>query len=170
MKQPGIDAVHFKRHFSKPADMRTNPPAAVASGRLARRFISVRVFKRRAATGIAAAFEELSVHVDYIFRAGLLVQIIDILRADEQTVPESGFELRESRMCWIWFGDGSHAPAHGIKLPYELRIAPPSERRSDLFDAVIAPEAIDATESGNSAFRADAGTGQDKDRVCGGEL
>ena len=50
--------------------------------------MEVRIFERRAGTGLAAGLEEFAVHVDDARRAGLLVEIIDVLRAEVEAVSE----------------------------------------------------------------------------------
>jgi len=66
--------------------VRTNQTAAFTAGNFGWRFVDVRVVKWRAAASVAAALEKLSVHVDDVLRTGLLVKVVDVLRADEKTV------------------------------------------------------------------------------------
>ena len=89
----------------------------------------------------------------------MLVQVIDVLGAQEQTIRHGGFEARESEMGGIGPGGGSHAAAHGVKVPDEARVAAPGEGRGHLFEAVVAPQAAGIAKRGDSAFGADTGTG-----------
>ena len=138
-------------------------PAAVAAGNFGRRLIRARVLKRPTAAGIAAAFEKLSVHVDYFSGTCTFVQVIDILSAYEQTITKSLFEFGEGHVRGIRLGCCGHSSAHGIELPHELRIALPGVRRSYFLDTVVPPQTINSAESGNAAFGADAGAGQNEE-------
>ena len=101
--------------------------------------VGARVRERRFLTRVAAALEELAVHVDDADRAGLFVEIIDILGAEVEAVAEAAFERSESEVAGIRFCGSGHAAAHGIKFPDELRIALPCGGRGDFFEAVFAP-------------------------------
>ena len=110
--------------------------------------------KRWSAACVAAAFEQFPVHVDGALRSCLLVQIIHVLRAEEQAVIQGAFELREREVCRIRFGCRSNPPTHGIELPHQPGIATPRIRRGYLFDPVVAPQPVDATERRYPAFGA----------------
>jgi hypothetical protein len=84
--QSAEDAIQLERHFAEPADVRANPSPAVAPGKLGWRIVGVGVAERRSGATIAAAFEEFAVHVDDIPRPCLLVQVIHVLRAEEQAI------------------------------------------------------------------------------------
>jgi hypothetical protein len=58
------DAIQLERHFAEPANVRANPSAALAPGKLGWRIIEISVFKRWSAATVAAALEEFPVHVD----------------------------------------------------------------------------------------------------------
>ncbi len=58
------DAIQFKWFFTEPANVRANPPTALASGQLGWRIIGACVVKRWSAAPFAAALEEFAVHVD----------------------------------------------------------------------------------------------------------
>ena len=58
------DSFHVEGHFAEPADVRANPAAAFAYRNLGRRLEGARIVEGRTITGVAAALEKLSVHVD----------------------------------------------------------------------------------------------------------
>src|SRR5262249_145658 len=70
-------------------------------------------------------------------------------------------------MSGIGPGGGSHAAAHGVKVPDEARVAGPGVGRGDLFEAVVAPQTVGIAKRGDSAFGADTGTGQDENAIGG---
>ena len=106
-------------------------------------------------------------HVENAPRARLLVKIVDVLRADKKAVVESLFERCEGNMAEIWLGGGCDFAAHGVEIPDEAWITPPGLRGSNFFDSIITPESAGIAKSGNTAFGADAGTGKNKNAVCG---
>ena len=56
--QSGEDAIQVERHFAEPADVRTNPAAAVAPGNLGGWFVDISVAERGSAACVATAFEQ----------------------------------------------------------------------------------------------------------------
>ena len=91
--------------------------------------------------------------------AGLFVEVVDILRAKEETIGEGAFESGQSEVGGIWFCSCGSFAAHGIKMPDEMRVAMPSFGRGDVLDAVVVPKAARIAESGEAAFGADACAG-----------
>src|ERR1700722_1636347 len=51
------DAIQLERHFAEPTDVRANPSAAFAPGKLGWRIVGGRVAERRSAARVATAFE-----------------------------------------------------------------------------------------------------------------
>ncbi|HWC18313.1 MAG TPA: hypothetical protein VG498_14925 [Terriglobales bacterium] len=100
--------------------------------------------------------------MDNIARACLLMQIVNVLRAQENAVAEIPLELGQNKVSRIWFCRRSSTTAHGVELPDEPGIAPPSIRRSNFFYSVVTPEPVNSAESSNSALRADSSTGQNE--------
>jgi len=80
------DAIQFERNLAKPADVRANPTATLAPGKLRWRIVGGRVVKWRSVASIAAAFEQFAVHVDDAHRPCLLVQVVYVLGAEEQAI------------------------------------------------------------------------------------
>jgi hypothetical protein len=89
------DPVQSEGHFAEPADVRANPSATLATGNLGWRIIGVSVAKWRSAACIAAALVEFPVHMDHVFRSCLLVEVINVLRAEEKAFLEPLFETGE---------------------------------------------------------------------------
>ncbi len=73
-------------------------------------------------------------------------------------------------MAGIGLGSGGNFATHGVEIPNEVRIAPPGNRRGDFFNSVIAPQPSNTAKCGNPTFGADAGTGEDKNTIDGGEV
>ena len=106
-------------------------------------------------------------HVDAALRPCLLVKVVHVLRAEEQAVTQGAFELREREVCRIRFGCRSNPPTHGIELPHQPGIATPRIRRGYLFDPVVPPQTIDATEGRYPALGAYACPGEDEESIGG---
>ena len=89
-------------------------------------------------TAFAPALEQLAMHVERT-RSSLLVQIVDVLRAEKETRAQSALQGCQHSMPWVGLGGRCDRPAHGIEVPHELRISLPCIWRGDLFDTVIPP-------------------------------
>jgi hypothetical protein len=119
------DAIHLEGQFAEPADMRSNPAAAVAARKLGWRIIGVCVVKGRSAAPLAAAPEEFPVHVDNALRSRLLVKVVHVLGAEEQALLQLLFELsqREVRRVEALIRPETY---RGAKTPWNrLQFAPP---------------------------------------------
>ena len=157
--------IEMKGSLAKPADVRPDFAAAGAQRKFVRGFVELRVFERRPRARITAAFEKLSVHVNDARGASLFVEIVDILRAEEQTAGERLLEIGEGEMGGIGLGGRGNPAAHRVEVPNQTRIAVPGARRGDIFEAVVAPEATGIAKRGDSAFRAHPGARQDENVV-----
>jgi hypothetical protein len=163
--QSAEDAIQLERYFAKPADVWTNPAAALALGKLCRGIVGVCVAERQSAARVAAALEKLAVHVDDALRACLLVQIVYILGAEEEAISQTLLQLREREMRRVGLRSRSYSPTHGIELPDQPGVAVPRMGRSDLLDPVVPPETIDATERGYPALGAYACPCEDEEAI-----
>jgi hypothetical protein len=68
--------------------------AAFATGHIVETAVEGVVLDGRAAAAFfAPGFCELAMHVDEPSGAGALVKIVDVLRAEEETVTEAGLEI-----------------------------------------------------------------------------
>jgi hypothetical protein len=133
------DSIQIERLFAKPANMRAYPAAAFAPGKVGCRVIDARIAKWRSSAPIAAALKKLAVHVDDIHRPCLLVQVVYILRAEEEAISELFPQIREREVSRVGFRYRSYSPPHRVELPHEPGITSPSLGRGDLFDPVVAP-------------------------------
>ncbi len=104
-----------------------------------------------------------------LLRAGALVQVVDILRAEKVAAGELRFKLGERDVRGIGLGLGAVGAALGIELPHQRWIALERLGRADLFDAMSRPEPVGRAKGGQAAFGADACAGEDEDAVGGGD-
>ncbi len=73
-------------------------------------------------------------------RAGALVQVIDILRAQIKMLAQLIFELRQGQVGGIRLGRESIAAAHGIEAPHQFRIGVPGLGCCHLLDSIAVPQ------------------------------
>lgn len=161
--------LEVKGSFAEPADVRANLAAALAAGNAVGLFVELRVFEGREGARVAAGFKKFAVHMDDARRARLFVEIVDVLRAEEEAIAELPAESGDGLVGGIRHGGRGDAAAHGIEIPDEAGIAAPGLRRSNVFETVVAPESAGITEGGDTAFGADASAGEEEDAVGGGE-
>lgn len=127
------NTIEFEGSFPEPADVRADGSATGAARKFEGRLVEGRIVERRAGAGIATALEKFTMHVNDAAGAGLLVEIVDVLGAEEKTIREGAFQSGESEMPGIRFGGSSNAATHGIEIPDEARIAAPGVRGGDVF-------------------------------------
>ena len=108
--------------------------------------------------------------MDCVARAGLFVEIVDVLRAEKQTVTDCALQSGQREVAGIRLHGTGFLPAHRIKLPHELRILLPRAGMGDFFGRTLAPDAARAPECGQPAFSADACAGEDEDAIVGRDL
>ncbi len=101
--------------------------------------------------------------------AGALVQVVDILRAEKKAAGELRFKFGERDVRGVGLGFCAVGAARGIELPDQRGIAPQCVGCADFFNAVAGPQAVFGAESGQAAFGADAGAGEDEDAVGGSD-
>jgi hypothetical protein len=159
------DAIQVERHFAEPTDVRANPSSALASGKLRWRIVGRRVVKWRSGASVAAALEKFAVHVDDANRPCLLVQIIHVLGAEEQTVFQPLLQLREGEVRRVGLCCCRDSTPHGIELPHQPGIATPRIRRGDFFDSVVAPETAHTPERRYPALGAYTSPSEDEDSI-----
>src|SRR6516164_2754892 len=83
--ESGKNAIEVERGFAEPADVRADFAAARARREFAWGFVELSVVERGTGAGVAAAFEEFAVHVHDARGACLLVKVVDVLCAEEET-------------------------------------------------------------------------------------
>jgi hypothetical protein len=103
-----------------------------------------------AATVFAAGLGEFSVHMEEANGASALVQVINVLRAEEEAVAELSFELGESDVTGVGLGGLRGRSACGIELPYEGGIALPGFGSADVIKVMAGPEAVRGAEGGGT--------------------
>ena len=102
-------------------------------------------------------------HVQQSPRPRALVQIIDILRDDQQFARPFGIEPRQRDMRRIGFDLSQPRPPRIVKLVDQHRIANKRLGRRDILDPVPLPQPVGRAKRLQSALRADPGAGQDDD-------
>ena len=119
-----LDARHFERNLAEEDDVRAQAAAAGAAADLVEARVDGAVFDGRAAAlALAAGFGQLAVHVDEIPRAGALVQVVDVLRAEKIAAGELRFKLGEGDVRGIGLGFRVIGAALGVERPDTSRIA-----------------------------------------------
>ena len=122
---------------------------------------------RAPAFGLAAGSGKFAVHVDEAPGASALVEVVDILGAEKETVAEAGLELGERDVGGVGHGSLRGSAARGVELPDQSGVAMESFGGADVLDAMAGPKAVGGAEGGETALGADAGAGEDKDAVGG---
>ncbi len=97
---------------------------------------------RAAALALAARFGELSVHVDKVARAGALVQVVDVLRAEKVAAGELRFKLGERDVRGVGLSVRVIGAALGIEIPHQPWVALERFGCANLFDAMPRPEPV----------------------------
>ena len=93
-------------------------PAAGAAANLIKAAIDGAILNRRpAAIALAMRLAEFAVHVHKPLRAGPLVQVVHILRAEKEAVAELPFQLSQSHVRRIRLGLCARRPPRRVELP-----------------------------------------------------
>jgi hypothetical protein len=121
------------------------------------------VLERGQIAGIAAALHQLAVHVNDALRPSRLVQVVDVLRAEKEALPDRALERREGPVGGVWMADGRLGAPLRVEAPYDLGVRLPSVGRCNLFEPILLPEAPGVTKGADPALGADAGAGEDED-------
>ena len=102
-------------------------------------------------------------HVQQPFRPGALVQIVDVLRDQQQLARPFGVEPRQRNVRGIRLDRPQLRPPRIVEGMDQRRIALKSLGRRDILDAMSLPQTIGPTEGRETAFGRYAGAGQDDD-------
>ncbi len=146
-----LDAIHAEWDFSEEDDVRAEKSAAGAATNVGEDAVDGMVFYGwAAATVFAAGLGEFSVHMEEANGAGALVQVVNVLRAEEEAVAELSFELGESDVTGVGLGGLRGRSACGIELPYEGGIALPGFGSADVIKVMAGPEAVRGAEGGGT--------------------
>lgn len=151
-----IDLIHGERHLAEPDNIRADGTAAVSAPRQgACSFVELLVSERNAATH-AARLEEAAVHVMNALGAGALMEVIDILCAEEEVVAHLPFDLGESFVGGVGLRRHRVAPPHGVELPDALGTLLPCFGSCDFLETISIPKPSGAAKGGETAFGGDA--------------
>ena len=102
-------------------------------------------------------------HVEESARAAAFVQVVDVLRYDEQVAAMLPVEPPKRLMGRVWLHGAERCAAGVVKLLHQHRIAGEGLRRRDVLHPVTLPQSVRAPESGHAAFGGDACPGQNDD-------
>ena len=155
------DARHRQRHLPEPDDVGAQLRAAVA----ARHALEVErlVLEGRAVARLAAGRAQLAVHVQHAARARLLVQRVDVLRAEEEPVYQLLAETGQREVRGVGLDVGNPPAALGVETPDQQRVALEAFGRGHVLDAVLLPEAVRIAKGRHAALGADARAGEHED-------
>ncbi len=95
-------------------------------------------------------------HVKKALRPGLFVQVVHVLRAEEQALAELALEVGQGEMGSIRPARGGLASPFGVEAPDELGVSGPALGRSHVFEAVLLPQAVGVPKRPDAALGADA--------------
>ena len=115
--------------------------------------------------GAAPGAVELAVHVEQALRTGAVVEVVDILR-DQQQFPCPGpVEPRERLVRGIGLDGLQLRTALVVEFLDQSGVADKGLGRGDILDPVPFPQTVRPAKGGDAAFGADAGAGEDDDIV-----
>ena len=109
-----------------------------------------------------AHLQQLAVHVAQPAAAGPLVQVVDILRHQQEVTRPGRFQFRQRAVGGVG-RDGrvlQLAAALVVEALHQRRVAGKGLRRRHVLDAVVLPEAIGGAEGADAALGGDAGAGE----------
>jgi 4-hydroxy-tetrahydrodipicolinate reductase len=161
MRDGGVNLIHPVRHLTKPDDVGTKRGNAagrarwpVEQGRAPRH--------PRVACGTPGR-SMFAVHVDQPLRPGALVQVIDILRHDQQGPRPVRVQPSQRSMRRIGLNGLHEGTPRVVKAQHEIGVTRKRAGRCDVFDPVILPQAACTPERADAALGADSSAGQDHD-------
>ncbi len=97
------------------------------------------------------------------FAPGALVQIVDILRHDQQFARPFGVEPGERAMGGVRLDRLQLRPPRVVEVLHQRRIAPEGLGRADILDPMPLPQSVRPAKGGKPALGRDAGAGKDHD-------
>ena len=102
-------------------------------------------------------------HVQQPLRTRPLVQIVDILRDQEQFPQPFGIEPRQRAVRGIGLDGFELGPSRVVECMDQGRVAGEGLGRRDILDAMAFPQPVRPPKGRETAFGRDAGAGQDDD-------
>src|SRR5204863_2350915 len=106
--------------------------------------------------------KETSVNLDHPFIPRPLMQPVDVLRDEEETVLQALLDLGEGMMSRVRLDVLGLTTTQRIELPDKMRISFESLGRGDIFDPVLLPQAVRVPKCGKTALRRNARAGQNE--------
>ena len=85
--------------------------------------------------------KQLAVHVMKTMRAGTLVQVVDVLRAEIEAIAHLLFDGGQCAVRCVGLRSHRIATAHGVEAPHQLGVRLPGLGRGDLLHAMTVPKA-----------------------------
>ena len=105
----------------------------------------------------------LAMHVDQSIRPCPLMQIVDILRDDQQLTRPGGIEMRQRPVRGVRLGLLDMVAPHVIKAQDKVGIAGKAFGRRNILHPVPFPQPSCITKGADSAFGGNSGAGEDHD-------
>ncbi len=104
-----------------------------------------------------------AVHVQHAVRPGAFVQIVDILRDDQQLAAPFAVQLGQRLVRGVRLLRLDRFAAHVVEAQHKLRIAFERFGRGDILDPVLLPQPAFRAKGVDAAFRAHASAGENDD-------
>src|SRR6185437_12810132 len=146
-----VDPVHLVRHLTEPDDVRTH--SALDATRGARRSLAHRSGPGETLVACEApAFHQLAMHVQQPLRTGALMQIVDVLRDEQQLARPFGIELRQRAVSGIRLRGSKLRAPRIVEGVDERWIAAIGVRGAHVLDPVSLPQTIRATKGRKAAL------------------
>ena len=136
-----VDPLHVVGHLAEPDDVGPDP-AGDRAGRATRALAHRPVPGEALVAGEAPAAGQLAVHVEQALGPGALVQVVDILRDDQQLARPFGIEPRQRVMRGVGLDLAEPRPPRVVELVDQRRIAAIGLGRRDVLDAMPLPQAV----------------------------
>jgi hypothetical protein len=108
-------------------------------------------------------------HMDDALRSTLLMQRIDILRAQEEPVRQAALQFRQREVGWVRLDRFVPLSPFRIELPHQSRIGGKRLGCRDIFDPVATPNTVYPTKSGQAALGANSRAGQHEQVILAGQ-
>lgn len=102
-------------------------------------------------------------HMEHALSAAPFMQVIDILRDDQQFARPFRIQPGESLMRRVWLHLAQRFAPHVVETQHEVGIARKTLWRGDVFHPVLLPQSAGIAERIDPTFSRYAGTGQDHD-------
>ena len=100
-------------------------------------------------------------HVEQIPRAGPVVQVVHILRDQEQVAAPFPLQAGQGEVGGIGLHQGEAAPPFVVETVDQRRVPVEGLRRGHVLHPVLLPEAVGGAKGAQPAFGGDAGAGED---------